>query len=336
MKELIRKYGILFIGIVILVFLFMSAIEQGKMQEYLLLDDSLPLFTGINEEALVTDGFHPEKDTVDMLKENGYEQFADTIQCSFDKKENLENGDTISYACTYDRQLAQKNHIRIKQDTKQYTVTDLPLFYDLDLFENVIVRWNIDEKEIYPEISVPQKQKDLLISYMYEDGSFDGENIRIKATYDIDLLHEKKYDVSMENTIAYPIGPKPVKISSLEELDEEQTQSVHQQAEDLFLKELLSCDFMATFHGDDIHIDKVNPPVIKQSFFDNETFTIVFSLDVADQDDWFSIFRSFDSSYRGAIYKYPDGSVQFFSKTKHACRFEGFLGFYELATETAW
>ena len=333
MKEMIQKYWKLFIGIAAIVFAVLYAVDQSRMQEYVLLDDSLPLFTGINEEASVSEDFHPESDTVGILKEDGFEDVAASIQCTFDKRDSLANGDTIMYACTYDKQLAQKNHIRIKEDSRQYTVSDLPLYHDLDLFENVIVHWNIETDGIYPEISVPQKQKDLLISYIYEEDSFDGENIRIKATYDIDLLHEKKYDVTMDNTLSYPVGPKPVKISSLEELDEEQIQSVHQQAEDLFLKELLGCDFMATFHWEDIHIDKVNPPVLKQSFFDNETFTITFSLDVSDQDDWFSIFRSFDSSYKGAIYKYPDGSVEFFSDTKHACRFEGFLGFYQLAVE---
>jgi len=333
MKEMIQRYWKLFIGIVLLVFVLLYAFDQSRMQEYILLDDSLPLFTGINEEASVSEDFHPENNAIERLKEDGFEQLAASIQCTFDKKDSLSNGDTIMYACTYDKQLAQKEHIKFKEDTRQYAVSDLPLYHDLDLFENVIVHWNIDTDGIYPEISVPQKQKDLLISYIYEKDSFDGETIRIKATYDIDLLHEKKYDVTKDNTLSYPIGPKPVKISSVEELDEEQIQSVHQQAEDMFLKELLACDFTAAFHWEDIHIDKVNPPVIKQSFFDDEVFHITFSLDVSDQDDWFSIFRSFDAHYTGAIYKFPDGSVQFFSNTKHACRFEGFLGFYQLAEE---
>lgn len=326
-----KKQILLFAGIALAVFIGASYIDYSRRETVSLLDDTPVVFEGRSTEAYVPESFHPENTAVEYLVSKGYKDLAKSISCSFDRNESLANGDVIKYSCTYDRDLARSAKLKIADTEKTYTAENIRLYDPLDLFEGITVGWNVGQDGIFADVTEIRKLIDLHVRYSFDaDETYDGDTILIKAEYDEEFLHENGLEHEGPDEKRITIGPKPVQVTAIEELDEDELTVIQNQAKSYFTGELLGCDFTARFHGQDIHIDNVSEPAVKQYFFDGDRFTIVFTLDVSDQDDWFSIFRTFEAYYSGIVYRYADGNVQLISKTRHACEFTGFLGFYQL------
>lgn len=70
-----------------------------------------------------------------------YVTFISSIHCSFDKRENLSNGDVITVKLLYNQDLADQLKVKFKEDTLQFTVSGLKDANALDPFEKVSIQY---------------------------------------------------------------------------------------------------------------------------------------------------------------------------------------------------
>lgn len=319
-------------------------------KEIALLDSSRPVFAGYSGGGYLSEDFDPEASAIQKLEAEINEQRAKgrntdslekliaSISCGFEKENGYANNENVIYACSYDQEAADQAGIRLTSYMKTYTVSGLAEYAHLDVFAGVSADWQIGERGLSIEIHAPQEYLDMGISYStdYRPDSYNGQTVAIHAEFDQNVLRSYGYVVDSDE-IDYPLGAMPEVITDLNSLSEEEKDLLKAEVQTLLENELAGCNWRATLSSltgsYSIEITGISTAHIEESmasyFSDTPVYRITFDLNT-NSESLISTYGSFTSSYSGSIYRMPDQSIRFLTRTVHACEFSGLLGSYSL------
>ena len=161
---------------------------------------------GINGEgkaSAAADGAFMDKINNDFFGGSGtdlelarYEiELYDAVEYDFvGDTENLSNGDTVSVVLTADNERLKELGIKFKQDTYTYTVADLPVPTELDVFDKVKVNFEGISPNLKAEINCDECDaliKDNVNFYLDKSrGIKNGENVTLTAYVSQSTLDE--------------------------------------------------------------------------------------------------------------------------------------------------
>ncbi len=317
---------------------------NGRVEEVNLLSGIQPSFAGYSGRGYVEGEFHPEQAGMDALEEcrsdwqsseertAAYDALLASISCSFSKSEGLQNGEQITYSCTYDAASADEAHVRIGTTERKYTVSGLAEYQVINVFRDISAVWNVSSEGIVLDVSIPQDLKDLGIEYTWEYISSETPVIRFIASYDEEKLREAGY-VAEAGTMDYPIDKKPVRLNDPSQLSTAEKEAVTINLRNLLESELEQCGSLhlgqQEIHVTDISLRSFSATIGSYFDPDNVQFMAVFRLDTDYRGGLIS-YSAFEASYRAVIYRLADGSVSYYPITKHGCEFRGIFGRYSL------
>ena len=306
-----------------------------------------PDYGGYDGQGTIEDDdFHPEAEALQQLQEEidaraarhrdttDLQRLYDSIDCGFDRTEGLHNGDKVVYACTFDTDAAEKANYNLSELILTFTVKCLQEYQTLDPFENVSARWTLGmDYAAGIELNIPDELLEYGITYDYDYGGdeYNGHSIFINAAADEEALKEMGYVLS-GNRFEYELGPRPKRITDAEELSEEELTYITDTLRAMLEEELEACGWTAEMTRSTVHINGIGDSYLSRNtaYFSDRTngFTVIFKLDT-DGGGWFNL-NNYDARFIGQIYRMSDGSIQFLTRTAHACRFTGSFGAFEL------
>lgn len=156
--------------------------------------------------SVVRDHYESEKFHIHETNPEDYLMFRESLIASLSKTEYLSNGDSVLFACNYDKELADQLKIKITGNTKTYEITDLPevtVISKYDVFDNLDVKF----EGISPNLELKMTVKDEHPEYsniQYEvqnpkDGYAAGDQVSIRAVYEQEDCIAAKYVVDMDS-----------------------------------------------------------------------------------------------------------------------------------------
>lgn len=319
-------------------------------EQVVLLDASVPSFTGYSGGGTLNGEFSPEKAAVEKLQNMVEERKAkgrstdslvrliDSISCGFDRDSGYSNNENLIYACSYDADAAEQAGIRLSNETKAYTVSGLAEYQVLDVFSGVSAQWQFNDSGLYVEVYAPQEYLDMGIDYVtdYDELTYNNETVSIHSEFDQNVLRSYGYVVETDD-MTYPLGPKPEAITDAETLSEEEKEALKQQMQAVLENELTGCNYRAALHAltgtysiEITGIERADIQTDPVSYFNEAPlFRITYVLST-NSESLISSYGSFDAHYTGRIYRMADGSIRFLTNTVHACEFSGWFGMYSL------
>ena len=323
-------------------------------QEISILDSSVISFTGYNGKGAVKEGFAPEEKALNILLEDAEEletqgkdasdiyHLIDSIACGFSKSEQLSNGDTITYACSYSAEYAKAAHYKLVNTQASYKVKDLADLAELDPFENVSADWVLQNTGTTITFTIPELQNSLGITYRWsygtENNTYNGHSIFAEADYSSEVLAASGYVIESD-TKEFEMGSMPEIITSIDDLSYEEKSQLITQMTSVLESELAACGQQYTVNGNTVSVTGHSSGYLSQDcdtvWYEPDTaFTITYDLQVSGQSGsiWNRI-SSYSISYSGTIYRLSDGSVQFNNESSHGCFFGGYIGIYHVAEE---
>lgn len=231
-------------GIIIALFLisiFLIIYIYGKIfSPVYLISDNQPSFEGVNGYGTVV--YHPEKDALKQLKEQkeklqnegkdtkDLDKLISSVSCSFDKQDNLENGETITYACSYDQAAAMKAGFSLRHLHRSFTVTNLKRIQTIDPFDYISI--SIDNNR--PILSVSNELSPLSFDYQYT--FLDDANVFIKLLYDPEVIARAGWKFSRDiKNIHLDTDPLILDQNTIQHLSEANKEEVNKAAADLSL-----------------------------------------------------------------------------------------------------
>lgn len=102
-----------------------------------LIDNTRLIFSGTNGNGIIQYHHSPQSAAITTLQTKKKElqrknkdttaitDLMDSIDCSFSQSSSLTNGQTITYACSYNKEAAKQLKFNIKDNSKEYTVMGL-------------------------------------------------------------------------------------------------------------------------------------------------------------------------------------------------------------------
>lgn len=318
--------------------LFVVAVCVYQYQNYngtplAILDDSTITFSGYNGNGVVGEDFHPEQAMLDKLSETIEQkdaagestiylsQFKESIICGFNKDSALSNDEVITYSCTIDEDLARNAGYNPIDTQKNYKVEGLADLIPLDPFQDVTATWIMQDGIADIEITIPDTLQSFGITYTWD--TKDETTITVTAIADEEQLAQNGY-VLTSTTKDYPVGTKPVLITSMDELSDEEADSIIQEAEALLIQELETCGYALLHDEESLIISGYEEGRITEAY---DGFTVSFSL-TSDNLPWYSRFSNLSAEFTGMVYRSSDSLVHFESNTKHGCTVGGFFSLY--------
>lgn len=325
-------------------------------EEISLLDKTPLYYSGYNGKGEVQKGFTPEaaalkslRSKADKMTKNGKDatalyNLADSVACGFNRTEGLSNGDTITYACSYNEEYAKAAHYRLKNTQSSYKVSDLPNLRVLDPFDGVSASWVLKTAGTDVSFSIPDLQNSLGIAYRWsygtENRTYNGHSIFAEADYSSDTLASAGYVIETD-TKEIEMGSMPEIIHDLNALTYEQQVSVVLQMQEALEMELAACSHTYTLNGSPVTVESFSNGYLTQdcatAWYEPDTaFTITFELQLdkhSTNNSWWNRLQSHSISYSGTIYRMSDGTVQFNNESNHGCYFAGYVGIYHVAEE---
>lgn len=131
------------------------------------------------------------------------------------ENENLSNGDVIRITAEYDKDLAKKAHIRVKNTEYEYTVDGLQELTELALFDQIEVKWTASSNRASLEL-INHAENEYLQNVSYHIGNVENGMVTVTASVSEEKLIEDGYiakDGEYEKT--FTVGNKPICITSL-------------------------------------------------------------------------------------------------------------------------
>lgn len=310
-----------------------------------------PQYGGYDGQGTIdTENFHPEAEALEKLQQeisartsrsrstSDLQLLYDSISCGFDRTEGLHNGDRIVYACTYDTEAAERANYHLSDLVLTFTVSGLKEYQTLDPFANVTARWTLgNEYAAVVELNIPEELQAYGLTYDYHYGGdeYNGHSIFITVQADEEALKESGYILSATET-EYELGPRPQRITDAGELSEEELAQIRDNLRSVLESELEACGWQAEITRSVVRINGIGDSYLSRNtaYFSDRTngFTIIFELDT-DSSGWFNL-NSYDARFTGQIYRMGDGSIQFLTRTSHACRFTGSFGSFILEEQS--
>ena len=304
-------------------------------------------YGGYDGEGTVDEeNFHPEEEAMQQLEEeiasraersrntDDLQRLYDSIDCGFDRTEGLHNGDKIVYACTFDADAAEQANYNLQDLVLTFTVSGLKEYQMLDPFTNVSASWTLgNDYAAVIDLYIPDELQEYGITYSYHYGGneYNGHSIFITAEADEEALKEAGYMLS-STEMEYELGPRPQRITDADELSEAEKTAIRDDLRAMLEAELEACGWQAEITRSTVRINGIGDSYISRNtaYFSDRTngFTVIFELDT-DSSGWFNL-NSYDARFIGQIYRMSDGSVQFLTRTSHACRFTGSFGNFTL------
>lgn len=256
---LVAKIGIL-LAVLLAVILFL---RYGYLtflgRSLTLLNEEQPTFYGTNGQGTIEDSFHPEQDALDILlnkkdyltdsEQQDLQAFYDSISCSFSQTDNLKNGMTVSYACTFNPTYAKKAGYRPQNTTKEYTVHGLDPYQTMDPYQDLEVTYSYGTNGIEPIIQPSSLAQELSISYTCLQKE---TSLEVYAHYDLDTLHAKGYTIAQDS--ASKSFPLPQKITSQLQLQSINLSAIEQQLRAKTEEYLQACQNRILFGKDILYI----------------------------------------------------------------------------------
>lgn len=306
-----------------------------------------PSYGGYDGQGTVDEeNFHPEQEALDQLQDEiefqaarnrsteDLQRLYDSIDCGFDRTEGLRNGDKIVYACTFDADAAEQANYNLSDLVLTFTVSGLQEYQILDPFANVSARWTLGtDYAAVIELDIPDELSAYGITYDYHYGAeeYNGHSIIITAAADEEALREQGY-VLGSTEMEFELGARPQRITDTADLSEEELNAISDSLRAALEAELEACGWQADITRSTVHINGIGESYISRNtaYFSDRTngFTVIFQLDT-DSAGWFNL-NNYDARFIGQIYRMSDGSVQFLTRTVHACRFTGSFGTFTL------
>ena len=325
---------------VIGVILYMNQKEESVS----LLGTLQPSFAGYSGAGRINGEFHPEDTGIKELEEYrsdwnsgseraaAYDRLIESISCSFSRTADLRNGDEITYACTYDAKAAEDARVTLSGTEKKYTVAGLSEYRELNVFEGIEADWAVDADGVRLNVNIPDKFTQLGITYTWEYGDAEKPVIRFLAEYDEEKLREAGY-VVRQSTHEMDIVRKPVRLDDPSLLSAEEKEVIQTGLRSLLESELESCEELSVndriIQVEDIRLESFNATI--GSFFDHDNVEFIVTYRMStDYRGFLDDYTVFEASYRIVIYRLADGSVSYFNKTAHGCRYNGIFGRYSL------
>ena len=310
-----------------------------------------PTYGGYDGQGTVDEeNFHPEKEALDTLQEqindlegrnrdaSDLKRLYDSIDCSFSKTEGLSNGDKIIYACTFDASAAELARYNISDLVLTYTVSGLKEYQELDPFEGISASWTLGtDYAAVVDLNIPEEMLEYDLEYDYNYGGleYNGHSIFITVTADEEALRNKGI-VLKSDSYEYELGPKPQRITDAEELTDRELENIRSELQTMLEAELEACGWTAEITRGRVQIRGIGESYISRNtaYFSDRTngFTFIFELDT-DSGGLFNL-NKYDARFIGQIYRMSDGSIQFLTRTSHACRFSGSFGSFTLEEQT--
>ncbi len=310
-----------------------------------------PQYGGYDGQGTInTENFHPEAEAMEKLQQeiaarttrsrntSDLQTLYDSIDCGFDRTEGLRNGDKVVYACTFDAEAAERANYHLSDLVMTFTVSGLREYQPLDPFVNVSARWTLgNDYAAVIELNIPDELQAYGLTYDYHYGAeeYNGHSIIITVQADEEALKEAGYVLSATE-MEYELGPRPQRITDAEELSEEELTLIRNNLRSVLESELEGCGWQAEITRSVVRINGIGDSYLSRNtaHFSDRTngFTIIFELDT-DSSGWFNL-NSYDARFTGQIYRMGDGSVQFLTRTSHACRFTGSFGSFVLQEQS--
>lgn len=288
-----------------------------------LIDETVPVFSGKNGSGSTDPSFHPEQNAFKEMEEisddKDMKKLIDSVTCSFDASEGLTNGMQVTYACSYNIDLADEMDISFKDTSRVYTVEGLEEGEALDPFDNFEITLHDDSAF---DLAPDQKYTDLGISYSYTYD--DAETITVTIEYDPSSLKKEGYYIPEEDQTKTMKIPQRL---SLEEVPQEKLESIKEILLTRSTSELDACHSQITFGKESI---ETFDPVF-DSFIKNDdgtydaiiTLNNIYSLTLPD-------YYHFTVRYHGSFIKESDGTIKFQTEDTHGCAYDGFGSEYSL------
>lgn len=156
--------------------------------------------------SIVRDHYESEKFHIHDTNPEDYLMFRESLIASLSKTEFLCNGDSVLFACNYDKELADKLKIKITGNTKTYDITDLPVVSVVskyDIFDNL----ELEYEGISPNLELKLNVKDDHPEYSNIEFEVQnpketyaaGDLISIRAVYDEEECIAAKYVVDVKS-----------------------------------------------------------------------------------------------------------------------------------------
>lgn len=165
----------------------------------------------------------------------------DSIKCTADKTENLQNGDSITVSITWDEKLAKECGLKFTGKETKVTVAGLEEGKEVDLFQDI----EIDFKGVSPEASasIRNTSKDsFLSSISYSlDRSFDlenGDEITVTANCTEEWAESKGYIIN-ETEKTFVVEGVDEYITEYSKIDQSTLDKLDSQARDVIEAKLV-------------------------------------------------------------------------------------------------
>lgn len=231
----------------------------GKMLLWLLLFLALLALSGaavwfftfdtidLNEYVTISYTGYDSSGTADvhLLGSKKYGYFLESAECSLTGENgSLSNGDILALSFTYDKELAKQNHLRVKTDKGELTVSGLPEAIELsadDIFDGL----HISYEGIAPMVSVNisnESTDEFLNDITYEitdqRNFYDqGESFHVSADMDMEDALARGYHITADRedlTREYLVESGQRYLSDVSEITPEMLQELNRTGASLF------------------------------------------------------------------------------------------------------
>ncbi len=272
-----------------------------------LIEESSLSVTGFNGDGMVSPSFHPEAKTIDYLSATARQEnnrllndLLASIRCTASSYTGLSNGDSITYACTYDKSLERAARYRLKDVERTYIVEGLPEYTPIDYFSGVSLYYSVVDNHLSIEMEIDEKYTQMGIEY---EAIETLQNVHLYAHADAETLRQYGYLPGVETAIF----DKPAPPKAITSLTDEETEEIQQNVLARVLADIETCKEHLPF---DVATDHIQ--MISFSFNDDDSCTITYA---TDKEQLYIV------SYTGFIYRRNDGTVAFVSDENHGCEF---------------
>lgn len=191
-----------------------------------------------------------------------YKRFLNSIEPKVDKEKDLKNGDIVTISVKYDEEIAKKLKLNPKNIEFKYQIKDLQEPRKISLFSDINIEFSGYSPIIKAKV-VNNSENDFLKTVTYSldktQNLKEGDEVVVKAKYNIERARQLGYILEGEETKNYKVENVGIYITSKNQLTQELKAELDQKLTEKFdatFNAPLSEDLARNYHSTSCYLYK--------------------------------------------------------------------------------